>query len=293
MQQTSLKANLLLLLTAFIWGTAFVAQRMGMEHMGPMAFNGARFLLGALVLLPFLINKKTFEAIPKLLAPGLIAGSVVFLGSALQQYGLVYTTAGKAGFITGLYVVLVPMLGAFIKIPARLSAWIGALVATLGMYLLSVTEAMTIDFGDFLVLIGALFWAIHILIISKISQRVPPMAFACCQFIVCSLFSFIAAFFTEDMALVHFNDAAESIAYGGILSVGIAYTLQVIAQKEADPTHAAIIMCLEAVFAAGAGWLILHETLSGRGLMGCILMLVGMLIAQMPGKLRRAKAHPA
>lgn len=293
MKQTTLRANLLLLITALIWGTTFVAQRIGMDHIGPMAYNGARFLLGTLVLLPLIINRITLADMKTLIKPTAIAGTIVFFGSALQQYALVHTTAGKAGFITGLYVILVPMLGLFIKIPARTTSWLGAMLAATGLYLLSVTKTFTIQFGDLLVLISALFWATHLLVISHYSTRTNPIALACGQFLFCSLLSFICAFLTEDVQLSQFQNAAQTIAYGGILSVGIAYTLQVIAQKDADPTHAAIILCLEAVFAAAAGWWVLGEVLDNRSLLGCGLMLLGMIVAQMPTRFLRRPRVPA
>jgi len=286
-----LKSDSLLLLTAAIWGTAFVAQRMGMDHVGPFTFNGLRFALGALSLLPLLYATRNRELIPSSIRPqagrmtmvlgGGLAGLVLFLGASLQQVGLVYTTAGKAGFITGLYVVIVPLLGLFWKQRPGFGTWLGAALAAWGMYYLSVTESLTLAFGDLLELIGAFFWAGHVLIVGWLSPRMDSLKLAFFQFAVCSLLSLLTAVLTESPALSPILAAAVPICYGGLVSIGIAYTLQVVAQKEAKPAHAAIILSLEAVFAALGGWVILGETLSPRGLTGCGLMLLGMLLSQL------------
>ncbi len=291
MRSNAVKADVLLLTTALIWGLAFVAQRVGMEHVGPLTFNGVRFALGALALLPlavrsaryadsteFLFGKPTLRTY---VLGGLMAGCLLFTGATLQQVGLVYTTAGKAGFITGLYVVIVPLLGlAFKQRPAKGDV-IGAVLAAVGLYYLSVTEAFTIAYGDVLELVGAVFWAGHVIIIGRLSPRMRAAGLACAQYSVCAILSLAVAVFTENMALSGILDAAVPILYGGLMSVGLAYTLQVVAQRDAKPTHAAIILSLESVFAALAGWIILNETLGGRGLFGCALMLAGMLLSQL------------
>ncbi|WP_291330024.1 DMT family transporter [Desulfovibrio sp. UCD-KL4C] len=290
MQSKNLKADLLLLITAMIWGAAFVAQRVGMDYVGPFTFNAVRFALGAAALLPLIHRldreKKKDGTYKKLdiklfLTGGIIAGSALFLGSTLQQWGLVYTTAGNAGFITGLYVVFVPILGLFVKQKTGLPTWIGAVLAVIGMYLLSVNEGFKISLGDLLVLASAFFWAGHVIIISFLSSKIDPVKFASGQFVVCSIFSFIGAFIFEDMSLSGIYACAIPILYGGLMSVGVAYTLQVIAQQDAKPAHAAIILSLESVFAALAGWLLLGETLTTQGLLGCGLMLCGMLLSQL------------
>ena len=215
-------------------------------------------------------------------APGsLLAGLFLFIGSSFQQVGLVYTTAGKAGFITGLYVILVPIMGLLLKQHIGLRSWIGALTATVGLYLLSVKPPFSIAYGDALVLISALFWAGHVLIIGHLSRRIDWAALAFLQFLTCSLLSTGTALFTEPIALQPLTDAALPILYGGVLSVGVAYTLQVVAQRKAPASHAAIILSLETVFAAFGGWLLLDETMRLRGLAGCGLMLVGMLVSQL------------
>lgn len=288
MEPKSLRSDGLLLLTATIWGFAFVAQRMGMDHVGPFAFNGIRFALGALVLLPFIVNAKEKNrseekrvARGQLILWGSAAGLAIFTGASFQQVGLVYTTAGKAGFITGLYVVIVPIMGLLWRQKTNAGTWIGALLATVGLYLLSVTEALTISYGDMLELIGAFVWAGHIHLIGWASPKTDSKKLAFVQFAVCSLLSLGAAVLFETITMDGLINAALPIFYGGALSVGIAYTLQVVAQKNAHPAHAAILLSLESVFAAVGGWLVLGEMMSMRSLSGCALMLVGMLISQL------------
>jgi drug/metabolite transporter (DMT)-like permease len=285
-----LKSNLLLLLTAVIWGFAFVAQRAGMEFLGPFTFNTARFALGSLSLIPLLLinQRRKFEKekfLPlndkKLLYGGLAAGTVLFLGATFQQGGLVYTDAGKAGFITGFYVILVPILGLFIKQKTSLLTWLGAIVAIVGLYFLSVNETFDINIGDILVLIGAFFWAIQILVIGYYSTKIDPFRLAFSQFVVCAVLSFVAALITETIVLQNVLLAYLPILYAGLFSVGIAFTIQVVAQREAHPANAAIIMSLEAVFAVIGGWMILNESIPMRGLFGCWLMLIGMILSQL------------
>ena len=283
------KSDSLLMIAAIIWGSAFVAQRVGMSYVGPLTFNGVRFALGAIILLPFVrwgnqyskVENRTdrIRLVRQDLWKGGLAGLILFGGATLQQVGLVYTTAGKAGFITGLYVIIVPLMGVFLGHWPGWGGWVGAFCATIGLYLLSVTEVWTFAPGDFWELLGAFFWAAHVLLLSWLSPRIERIQLACTQYMVCSILSLIVAVFTETIILHGIKDAMIPILYGGVLSVGIAYTLQVVAQRYAPPTHAAIILSLEAVFAALAGWLVLGEILSLRGLIGCILMFAGMLSA--------------
>lgn len=285
-----MKSNLLLLITAVIWGFAFVAQRAGMEFLGPFTFNTARFTLGSISLIPLLlINQKRKSHKSILYFPdkkifiqsGLIAGFVLFLGSTFQQLGLVYTDAGKAGFITGFYIILVPILGLLIKQKTSLYTWLGAIVAIIGLYFLSVNEKFEINIGDILVLIGAFFWAIQILVIGYYSTRVDSFQLAFSQFLVCSVLSLAASLLAEKIILQNILYSYLPVLYAGIFSVGIAFTIQVVAQREAHPANAAIIMSLEAVFAVIGGWLILNETIPVRGLIGCLLMMSGMIISQL------------
>ena len=289
-RSTTLKAELLLLLAAIIWGFAFVAQRVGMEHVGPFTYNGVRFLLGAVSLLPLLLlGARRAGPVapvrgPLLFGGSLLAGLLLFAGASLQQVGLIHTTAGKAGFITGLYVVIVPLLGLLWRQRTPWSTWCGAALAVAGLYFLTMSENLSLAEGDALVLIGALFWAGHVLAIGWLSgQQVEPVLLACLQFLICAVLSLAVAGFSEaaTFTLNGLWDAALPILYGGLLSVGVAYTLQVVGQRHAPPAHAAIILSLETVFAALGGWLLLNETLSQRGLFGCGLMFGGMLLSQL------------
>lgn len=283
------KADSLLMLTAVIWGIAFVAQRVGMDHVGPLTFNGVRFALGALTLLPFALRgdktaeKGKFKRLTnkQVICGYGLTGLVLFGGASFQQMGIVFTTAGKAGFITGLYVVIVPLLGMLWKQWPGWGGWVGAILAAVGLYFLSVTEELNLSPGDGWVLASAFLWAIHVLLLGYLSPRVHALRLACTQYAICSILSLAVAGFAETVTIQDLREATIPILYGGVMSVGVGYTLQVVAQKAAPPTHAAIILSLEAVFAALAGWMILGETLSSRGLLGCGLMLAGMLMAQL------------
>ncbi|MEA1968128.1 MAG: DMT family transporter [Thermodesulfobacteriota bacterium] len=290
MKLKTFKSDFILLVVASIWGLAFVAQRMGMDHVGPYTFNGIRFALGGISLIPFLIvaqkrreQKKSLESDPSIkevLKGGVVAGIILFAGASLQQVGLVYTTAGKAGFITGLYVVIVPVLGLFLQQTSGAGIWFGAVLAAVGLYFLSITQEMTISSGDFLVFLSAFCFALHVIIIGKLSARIDTLRLSFVQCMLCSAASMAAAFLFEKIALQGILMAAVPIFYGGVFSVGIAYSLQIYGQKGSHPAHAAILMSLESVFAALGGWLILNEVLSGRALTGCLLMMAGMLVSQ-------------
>jgi len=287
--RTSWQANLLLLTTAMIWGFAFVAQRLGMEHVSPFTFNATRFAVGAVSLLPVLIAyrlKKPLSQRPPIfdrfgLLGGLCLGVALFLGSSLQQIGIVYTTAGKAGFITGLYVIIVPLLGLFWKQKTGMGTWLGAFLAVAGMYFLSISDGFNISQGDLLVLISALFWAIHVQMISWFTRRFDSLLLSLYQFLFCAALSWLCALQWETISISAIRAAIYPILYAGVMSVGIAYTLQVVAQQKAHPAHAAIILSLESVFALLGGWLFLEEILSPRGLFGCSLMLTGMILSQL------------
>lgn len=286
MNSQTYRANGLLLLTALIWGTGFVAQRLGLDAVGPMLYNGLRFALGALIILPLALRSDHRSTSQRLsagsaLAGSMLAGIILFTAASLQQFGLLYTSVANAGFITGLYVIIVPLLGLLLGHRSDACAWLGAVLAVAGMYLLSMTGASAIAFGDFLQLAGALFWAVHVLVLDALAPRTHAIRLACLQFLMCSLLCLLAAVLTEPIAWTAILAAAPAVTYGGVLSVGVAYTLQVVAQKDASAAHAAIIMSLEAVFAALAGWLVLGETLGNRALLGCTLMLAGMLVAQL------------
>ena len=266
------------MLTAAIWGFAFVAQRAGMEFIGPFLFNAVRFALGTAVLLPLIFlsrNKKRAQRVP--LKHGLLAGLILFAGASLQQIGLVYTTAGNAGFVTGLYVVIVPVLGLFRGQSCGKGTWAGAALAVSGMFLLTTAGSSRMFSGDIIVFAGAIFWAFHIQLISRLMKRYEALSLAALQFGCCSILSALSALLTEKLSFSGIRLAAVPILYGGLVSVGIAYTLQVIAQKRAHPAHAAIIMSLEAVFALIGGWLMLREPVTFQGTAGGALMLAAMI----------------
>jgi drug/metabolite transporter (DMT)-like permease len=280
-----------LLLTAAIWGFAFVAQRVGMGFLGAFTFNGIRFALGSISLLPviYFFDKK-FKSensaervdadIKTTIKSGVIAGCILYIAASLQQVGLIYTTAAKAGFITSLYIVLVPILGIFLKQKTHSTTWLGAITAAVGLYFLSINEGFTIEFGDLLQVIGALFWAVHIQVIDKFVKNVDAIKLSSTQFATCSVLSLITAFIFEDISMSGVVSAIVPLLYGGVMSAGVAYTLQAVGQRYAKPSHAAIALSMEAVFAAIGGILILNETMSLRGYLGCALMLAGMLISQ-------------
>ena len=292
MKSKEIRSVFILLLTAAIWGFAFVAQRVGMEHMGAFTFNGIRFALGSVSLLPVIYffgrksdsdnhdEEKIDADFKTTLKAGMIAGTILFIAASLQQFGLIYTTAAKAGFITSLYIVLVPILGIFLKQKTHYTTWIGAIVAVIGLYFLSINENFTIEFGDFLEIIGAFFWAAHIQLIGKLVEKIDAIKLASVQFATCSLLSLITAFIFEDVNLSGISNALVPLLYGGIMSAGVAYTLQAVGQKFAKPSHAAIALSMEAVFAAIGGILLLIETLPLKGYLGSALMLAGMLITQ-------------
>ncbi|MBP8912415.1 MAG: DMT family transporter [Phycisphaerae bacterium] len=289
MQTKTLKSDSLLLLAAFFWGTTFVAQRRGMEYIGPMTYNTVRFAVGALTVLPIALTARRSERTKHvenhrrfLLWGSALAGLALFGGAAMQQMGLVYTPAGKAGFITSLYVVLVPIAGLFLGHRCGLSAWVAAALAVIGLYLLSAAESLALGRGDLLVLIGAFFWTLHVLTIDYLAKRANPLHIACLQFAICSLLSLPAALVFERVALSSILQATGPILYAGIFSAGVAFTLQVVCQRTSPPSHAAILMSLETVFAALSGYLVLHERFTPRDLVGCALMFAALMVVQLP-----------
>ncbi len=283
------RANFLLLITAVIWGGGFVAQRLGMQELGPYIFNGFRFLVGALTLVPVIIIRKERNPgdkadLKKTLIIGSAAGLFLFFGATFQQLGLVHTTAGKAGFVTGLYVIIVPLLGMIWGDRAPVQTWLGAVFAVIGLYFLSATQGLKLALGDSYVLLGAFFWAGHVQFIARYSPRVDPIRLSFVQAMFTSLISFGIGFFLEEFQLQQILSVAVPILYGGVISIGLAYTLQVIAQQDAKPTHAAILLSLESVFAVFWGWLLIKEVLTPRAIFGSFLMLGGMMISQILGK---------
>lgn len=304
MQKKALRADGMLLLTSIVWGFAFVAQRVGMEHVGPFAFNGIRFALGSLSLLPLIriMGRRSRQTVQtgepasdasgpgtsaqgryrrRLLVGSLAAGAVLFVAASLQQIGIQYTTAGKAGFLTGLYVVLVPITGIAFRHKTGLPTWLGAVLAAAGMYVLSAPDNLgRVNPGDVLVIVGAFFWTAHVLVIDHFSRRLEPVTLASAQFAWCALFSLVAAVVSEPLSFEAIRLAAAPILYGGLVSVGVGYTLQVVAQRDAPPAHASILMSLEGAFATIGGMLLLAEPLELRSIVGSLLMLTGMIATQ-------------
>lgn len=287
MKTGQMRNSLLLLLTAFIWGAAFVAQSVGGEAVGCFTFNGVRSLIGALVLLPviWLMDAKKKEDQKTLITGGICCGVMLCIASNFQQFGISFTTVGKAGFITAMYILIVPILGLFMKKKPGLQVWLGVVLAMMGLYLLCMTsESFSLSKGDFLVLICAGFFSLHILIIDYFSPKVDGVRMSCIQFLVCGILSMVMAFIFETPEVSVILSGWLPILYAGVLSCGVAYTLQIVGQKNIDPTVASLILSLESVFSVLAGWLILNQTLSLRELSGCVLMFLAIILAQLPQK---------
>lgn len=285
----ALHADGLLLLTSLIWGFNFVAQRAGMDSIGPFAFNASRFAIGALILLPLrtILKRATSGKTGKkpildwkLSALSAIPGVVLFTAASLQQLGLVSTSAGNAGFITCLYVIIVPFIGILFGNRAGWKTWSGAVLAIIGLYILSIGSDFRMAPGDIFELIGAFFWASHIFIVAELSKRMEALDLAIGQFVTCAALSLAAALLFESAPFSGFMTAFIPIAYGGILSTGVAFTLQIIAQRSAHPARASILFSMEALFAAIGGVLLLGEEISTRLIFGGLLMLSGMIVAQ-------------
>ena len=289
--KNKLSGTLALLFATVIWGSAFIAQSVGIDHIGPMTFQASRCGLGALFLIPIIFlfekdKKRHFKnwADAKLWKTGFFCGTALFVAAGLQQVGLVYTSAGKAGFITAMYIVLVPILGLFLKRKPPVSAWISVVVAVAGLYLLSCVGASEINLGDILMLGGALGFAVQITLVDELAGDLDGLRLNCIQAFVCSVFSAVVMFLTETPTISGIVSAAIPIGYAGICSMGIAYSLQIIGQKHLEPTPASLIMSLESVFAALCGWLLLHERMSPAELCGCALVFCAVIISQLPEK---------
>ena len=301
MQNKVMMANLLMLLAAAIWGFAFVAQRVGMETMGPHLFNGVRFIMGGIALLPlvFWLSGRPDSSTDKnpsnrrLLMAGIVAGFFLFAGATLQQVGLQYTTAGKAGFITGLYIFFVPAIGLLFGMRTSLGTWLGAALAVWGLYLLSIRDTFSLSYGDTLQVLCAVAFAGHVLVIGYLASRFDTIKLSAIQFMVAGLLALILAVMMETISWQMIVDTAIPLAYAGLMSTGVAYTLQVVAQQHAHSSHAAIILSSEGVFAVLGGWLFLGEVLPTAGLLGCLLMLVGMLMSQLWPTGKSSKAMDA
>ncbi|MEN6556456.1 MAG: DMT family transporter [Anaerolineaceae bacterium] len=288
------KGELLLLMTSVIWGSSFVPQRVAMRYMQPFTFTAGRFLLGVLVLLPVYFtlrrarssNPSPIKAKPDMrtyLSAGLLCGGLLFMAVSLQQIGMQTTDSGKAGFISSMYVVLVPLLGVFIGKRVRKAVWLGVTFAVAGIYLLSFTSQLQIERGDLIVLMGTLFWAAHIWMLDRFLPLVDGLALSIMQFFTLGVAALAAALLFEKPDLAVVQDGIWTILYSGIVVVGGGYTLQVLGQKSMNPAIAALIMSTESVFAVLFGWLLLGEHLNARELAGCALMFAAVVIAQLPG----------
>jgi len=309
MSREKFNSNLLLLTTSIIWGAGFVAQEMGSDHLGPNAFNGLRYSIGGVCLAAILLVWHRGGAMGGFrsrdwVKASLSAGLFLFLGSLFQQAGIgdESTGPGKAGFITGLYVVIVPLMGLGLGHRTNLQTWAGVALATVGLWLLSFKQSdaqWVIGHGDLLIFFGAFCWAAHVLVIDRFTNRVSSLHLALGQVTVCAAASWVVAAFAESMEWTKFRAAFLPALYLGVMSIAVAFTLQIIGQRKAHPTHASIIFAMEAVVGVFAGWLILSEKLTERELGGCLLMFCGMVLSQLPiryfrlGLTRREKNGPS
>lgn len=306
MNKYTLRQSMLLLLTAAIWGVAFVAQSVGMDYVGPFTFNTVRSLLGGIVLIPCIVLLKRINVGSKdtagaaehasgdpagqrkvLLTGGVPCGVLLCIASNLQQFGIMYTSVGKSGFITAMYIVLVPVLGIFLKKKAGIKIWCSVAIAVGGLYLLCMTDSgFSIQKGDLLLLLGAVIFSLHILTIDYFSPKVDGVKMSCIQFFTCGILSMVGMFLFEQPQIGAILQAWMPIVYAGVLSCGVAYTLQIVGQKGMNPTVASLILSMESVISVIAGWLILHQKLSGRELLGCVLMFAAIILVQLPERER-------
>ncbi len=294
-----------MLLATFFWGTTFVAQSAGMDYIGPFTYLCCRSFIGCIVLIPVALlyerkNNKGVSSLTEgtpsvtsnrknLIVGGIICGTVLTAASALQQIGIIYTSVGKTGFLTVLYIVLVPIFGLFLKKKCQLNVWISVLVAVVGLYLLCIQEDFSIVLTDLYVLGGAVMWAVHILFVDHFSPRVNGVWLSSIQFLVCGILSGVLMFIFETPNMENILACAGPILYAGIFSSGVAFTLQILGQKYLDASLAALIMSTESVFSVLSGWIILHEVLSSREIFGCVFMFIAVLLAQFTFPTRKAK----
>lgn len=291
---SKIKGNIILMLTAFIWGTAFVAQSVGMEYVGPFTFITTRYIIGGIFLIPCIylldgFNKKKVQETninqrKNLIIGGTLCGVALFIASSFQQIGMQYTTVGKSGFITALYIIIVPMLGIVFKKKVQGRVWISVVISIIGLYLLCINENFYISRGDLLTLMCAFCFSIHILVIDKFSPIVDGVKMSCIQFFVAGILGVIPMCIFENPNISNLLQAYSSILYAGVMSSGVAYTLQIIGQKYTSPVMATLIMSLESVFAALSGWMILGEVFSIKEFCGCALVFIAIIFAQLPEK---------
>ncbi len=309
MNRFIVKQSCILFLTSVIWGVAFVAQSAGMEYVEPFTFNAVRNMIGSIVLIPcifWLNRRKSLEESQQdrtevkkteadkteaarterkdLLTGGILCGVLLCIASNFQQFGMQYTTVGKAGFVTALYIVIVPILGIFFHRKVGKKVWLGVVLALGGLYLLCMQGSFRLQKGDFLVLLCAFSFSFHILVVDYFSARVDGVKMSCIQFFVCGIISAIGMFLFETPQMASLLTAWLPILYAGVLSSGVGYTLQIVGQKGMNPTIASLILSMESVVSVLAGWLLLQERLSGKELMGCVLMSAAIILAQLPDK---------
>lgn len=296
-----MKSSLLLVLAAFIWGVAFVAQSVGMDYVGPFTFIGARYLIGGAVLIPCMVflkragygneEKKSKEQ-KKMefqtgIKGGIFCGLALFAASSLQQIGILYTSVGKAGFITALYIVIVPILGIFLKKKVSFHIWLSVVVAVAGMYLLCITDGFSVGTGDIYVFLCAIGFSFHILLIDHYSPKADGVFISCVQFLVAGVIGTIVSFALETPNWSSLCAAWAPVLYAGVLSSGVGYTLQILGQKNMNPVVASLILSLESVFSLISGWLLLGQHLSVREQFGCLLVFCAILLAQIPVPVRK------
>lgn len=286
----------MLLLAAFIWGSAFVAQSVGMNYVEPLTFNCVRSIIGGVVLIPciFLLDRlkspeerECAAAIADrktLLIAGISCGVILCAATNMQQFGMQYTSVGKAGFITALYIVIVPILGLFFGKRCGLKVWLGVLIALVGFYLLCMTGGFALERGDLYLLSCSLLFSFHILVIDHFSPLVDGVKMSCIQFLVSGVLSGVMMLLFETPSIAGIVAGAGPILYAGVLSSGVAYTLQIVGQKNYNPTVATLLLSLESVFSVLTGWLVLHQKLSAREMAGCILIFIAVILAQLPEK---------
>lgn len=294
------RQSCILFLTALIWGVAFVAQSAGMDYVGPFTFNAVRSIIGSIVLIPCIwildkwkkksmktqaeveVKAEPDKAKKDLILGGISCGILLFIASNFQQFGIQYTTVGKAGFVTALYIIIVPILGIFLHRKVSVKIWIGVVIALCGLYLLCMQGSFSLQKGDFLVLLCAISFSVHILVVDYFSPRTDGVKMSCIQFLVCGILSAICMFLFETPQMSLILAAWLPILYAGVMSCGVAYTLQIVGQKGMNPTIASLILSMESVVSVLAGWMILHETLNSKEMMGCILMFAAIILAQLP-----------
>lgn len=301
-RQTSLRSSAMLTLTALIWGVAFVAQSEGMNYVGGFTFNACRFIVGGMVLIPciFFLRRVNGDQWAKLdrteqakrrktgIIGGICCGVFICLGSTFQQFGIAQTTVGKAGFITSLYIIIVPILGLFLRKKVGLNIWVSVGIAALGMYLLCITEGFAISRGDFLVFLCAIGFSLHILVIDYFSPKADGVVISCVQFFTAGIISGVLMFLFERPTWDAVMEAWAPVLYAGVMSCGVGYTLQVVAQKDVEPTIASLIMSLESVFSLLAGWVLLGQKMSPKELSGCVLVFGAIVLAQVPAEMLTA-----